>query len=253
MNPTERIKLHQPDFTPSDKKVAAYVLDRLDVIASFTITDAASRIGVSKSALLRFCKKIGYQGYAEFRFDAAHHLLSGTNDGSTCNDSHQFIDNYVSCVTRIPNTIVEHEVENLINSILGATSIKIFGVHESGLSGKYLSYRLAALNINSEALTSTETFNTKAALSKPEDLNIFVSVSGITPNIISAFQESKKSGATCALITTNELCPLAKESDLLILIPSFSIDRSALFLDSQAIMLIAIDLIINRLAVRLCK
>ena len=53
------------------------MLNHLDLVASYTIIDVAEFADVSKSALLRFCKKLGYSGYSEFKFEVSRFLLSG--------------------------------------------------------------------------------------------------------------------------------------------------------------------------------
>ena len=59
MNPLELITLHEQSFTKSDIKVRNFVLDNLEIITARSIDIIAEKAGVSKSALLRFCKKLG--------------------------------------------------------------------------------------------------------------------------------------------------------------------------------------------------
>lgn len=253
MNPIESIKLHEPEFTPSDRKVEQFVLASLHVVASFSITEVARRIGVSKSALLRFCKKVGYAGYAEFRYSVAQYLLSGPESSEPGKAETRLIDGYIGCLKRVPSALSEEKIDAFAQSIMTAHSIRAFGIHESGLTAKYLTYRLAALEIDSEEVTSTAAFETKAHFAKQGDLCVFFSVSGISPDITSAIETAHANGAACALFTINQRAPQASLVDHFMLLPSFDIDRSILFLDSQAIGFVAIDLIINRLARRIGK
>lgn len=248
MNPVEYIKLHEPEFTPSDRKVEQFILESLDVVASFSITEVAQRIGVSKSALLRFCKKVGYAGYAEFRYSVAQYLLSGSDSPDQGKTGSRLIDGYVGCLERIPSALSEEKVDAFARDILRSRSIRAFGVHESGLAAKYLTYRLAALEIDSEEVTSTAAFETKAHFAKQGDLYVFFSVSGISPDITSSIEAAHANGATCALFTINQRAPQASLVDHFMLLPSFDINRTTLFLDSQAVCFVAIDLVINRLA-----
>ena len=78
MNPLELITLHEQSFTKSDIKVRNFVLDNLEIITARSIDIIAEKAGVSKSALLRFCKKLGYEGYSEFKYEVSKYLLSGT-------------------------------------------------------------------------------------------------------------------------------------------------------------------------------
>ena len=49
MTPLERMSAHQADFTRSDRKIQDYLNNNLSEISSYSITDVAENIGVSKS------------------------------------------------------------------------------------------------------------------------------------------------------------------------------------------------------------
>ena len=177
MNPLELITLHEQSFTKSDIKVRNFVLDNLEIITARSIDIIAEKAGVSKSALLRFCKKLGYEGYSEFKYEVSKYLLSGTlynPEGVKSNQN--VVSYYVDCIQKLPNYISEEIYHRLGGFIQQAAKIRIYGLHESGLSAQYLSYRLAALGIDSEPLVFSGLFSEKASYSTANDLNIFISV-----------------------------------------------------------------------------
>lgn len=254
MNPSERICLHEAAFTPSERKIESFLLNNLDLVASYTIVEVAEFADVSKSALLRFCKKLGYSGYSEFKFEVSRFLLSGPEiDESPADEGEDFAQPYISCIEKIPMCLSRERLDDFACDLIRAASMKIFGVHESGLAAQYFAYRLAALGVDSEAVCQTSGFETKANFSKPGDLNIFVSVSGITSNIISALDASLTNGATTALLTMNDKAEAGLKAQHYLVLPSFEINKSVSFFDSQGIMFIGIDYIVSRLAQRLRK
>lgn len=249
MNPIELIHLHEPEFTKSDEIIKDYVLNNLDIISSYPIVNVADRAGVSKSALLRFCQKLGYNGYSEFKYEVSKHLLSGTlYSSASVKSSMDIVSHYLNCIQKLPDYISENSFIMLGNLIKGAAKIKIFGLHESALSAEYLSYRLASLGIDSEALSHSGTFSEKASFSTPDDLNIFLSVSGTTECITEAAKTAFGKKSRTVIITQNNKAKYATKYDCFISIPSLDVDKNQLFLDSQAIFFITIDLIINRLS-----
>lgn len=251
MNPLERIRLHEASFTQTDRKVERFVIDHLDIVAAYTIVEVAEKAEVSRSALLRFCKKVGYSGYSEFKFECSRFLLSGPAQSNDFANGSSFVDAYVSCIEKIPHLLTDAKTNSLAESIASARSIKLFGIHESSLSAQYFAYRLAALGVDSEPLNAASGFETKAGFSRPGDLNIFISVSGVSKEIVQAATIAHEKEARCALLTMNDKLPDTTIYQELLLLPSFEIDRSVAFLDSQSIILIAIDLIINKLAIML--
>ena len=249
MNPLELIALHEQNFTKSDMKVKNFVLNNLEIITARSIDMIADKAGVSKSALLRFCKKLGYEGYSEFKYEVSKYLLSGTfynPEGVKSNKN--VISYYVDCIQKLPNYISEEIYRRLGSIIQNAAKIRIYGLHESGLSAQYLSYRLATLGIDSEPLIFSGLFSEKASFSSPEDLNIFISVSGTTLEIVEASKVSLDKGAKTAMITQNSKSPYASQYDSFLSIPSIGFTKNEFFLDSQAIFFITIDLLINQLS-----
>lgn len=249
MNPIEQIKLCESQFTRSDLKISQYVLKHMDVIASYPIVEVANKADVSKSALLRFCQKLGYTGFSEFKYEVSKHLLSGSfKDPSTVNGSTDIVNVYLSCIGQIPSYISDSKINELCGLIVHANKIKIYGVHESGLSAKYFAFRLASLGIDAETVTLPGVFNEKASFSGTRDLNIFISVSGMTECVIEAAGTSFAQKTKTAMITQNNKARYANRYDSFLIIPSLNTDKNQLFLDSQAILYVSIDLVINKLA-----
>ncbi len=255
MNPIELIQLHSDEFTKSERAIKNYILKNLDKVVSYTIIEIAEFSNVSKSAILRFCQKIGYAGYSEFKYDLSKFLLSGNLKNLEDQPSHDIIlDTYQHCLETLKETISTTTLTSISKKILKAHKIKIFGVHETGLSANYLQFRLMALGIDSESVTNTHTFMNKANSSK-KDLNIFLSLSGTTKNIIEAIQISHQANSFTILITQNDKIAYKDQLDDFLLFPttSSSLVEHQIFIDSQPLFFILIELLINHLAKDLSK
>ena len=63
----DRIRLEQKDFSPSQKRVAAYVLANYKQIPFYSITALSEKIGVSHFSVITFCKNLGYNKFSEFK------------------------------------------------------------------------------------------------------------------------------------------------------------------------------------------
>lgn len=249
MNPIEQIELCEGQFTRSDQRIADYVRGHLDIVASYPIVEIAAKADVSKSALLRFCQKLGYTGFSEFKYEVSKHLLSGSfKDPKTVDGSRDIIDLYLACIGQIPTQVADGKLRELCDLIRGAGKIKLYGVHESGLSAQYFAFRLASLGIDAETVTYPGVFNEKASFSGPDDLNLFISISGMTDCVLEAAGTSFARRAKTVMITQNAKAKYAARYNSFLLIPSMETDKNKLFLDSQAIVYVCIDLLINRLA-----
>lgn len=248
LNPIQHIQLHENEFTKSEQKIQEYVLNHFDVISSFPIATVAEKCAVSKTALLRFCQKCGYRGYSEFKFEISRYLQSGVLVEEDRNESaSNMIRLYTEQMNHLLHPLLQDHLTHLADLIATASHIRIFGVHETGLSGQYLSYRLATLGIDSEAITGNN-MSEKAGFSKPSDLNIFMSLSAQTSTITDALECSLENQATTVIITQNDHHAYQHRVNLSVILPTFEHVGKNIFLDSQALVLITIDLLINSLA-----
>ena len=246
MTPIQHIQLHESEFTKSEHIIKDYVLNNLADISSYPILTIAEKINVSKSALMRFCKKCGFTGYAEFKYEISRYLQSivdfSENDS---NKTERILSIYTSAIHELPNCISTTQLKKLTQYIKDSRKIKIFGVHETSLAASYFSYRLATIGIDSEVVSSNSNMVEKGELSHKNDLNIFISLSAETTVIKDSLSSSD---CNLILITQNNHHKFKNKVDLDFVLPTFQSLKKNIFLDSQALLFIAIDLIINNIA-----
>jgi DNA-binding MurR/RpiR family transcriptional regulator len=60
----ERIRARMPDFTPQQKILAEYMAQHLETVCFYSVGELAASAGVSSATVVRFCHKLGYNGYA---------------------------------------------------------------------------------------------------------------------------------------------------------------------------------------------
>ncbi|MDU5141096.1 MAG: MurR/RpiR family transcriptional regulator [Paenibacillus dendritiformis] len=69
-----RISSIYPSLTKSEKKVADIVLKDPETAVFYTITDLSKQAEVGDTSVIRFCRKLGYSGYQEFKLSLAQNL-----------------------------------------------------------------------------------------------------------------------------------------------------------------------------------
>ena len=60
-------KIQGMSLTRTDAEIAEYILANLNTIGFQTSTSLAEAIGVSDTSVIRFIRKLGFKGYADFR------------------------------------------------------------------------------------------------------------------------------------------------------------------------------------------
>lgn len=250
MNPLQHIQLHENEFTKSEHKIKEYIVSNLDVISSYPIQTVSEKCKTSKSALFRFCQKCGYRGYTEFKYEISRYLQSviqvdnnNTNDTTTT-----LISLYTEQIQSLNKMITTKSMDNISKLIKQARKIKIFGIHETGLSCEYFTYRLCTLGVDSEPVIYPSVMAEKATMATKDDLNIYISLSAETSTIIDSLQYSLQNHCKSVLITQNDHHRYRNKLDGCLILPTFKYQEKHVFLDSQALVFITIDLMINNLA-----
>lgn len=249
MNPMELIKLHEDKFTKSEIKIMNFILENPEVILKHPLITAANYMKVSKSALLRFTQKIGYKGYPEFKYEISKYLQSGNLKNNTSYTD--IVKLFSSTIGKINDTLLYEDILNLAKDILSARKIKIYGIHESGLSATQLYYRLTALGIDSQYIVD-DSIAEMALFSSHEDLNIYFTISSTTDLIIESIKNAYTKKSKIAIISQNGNTKVKKLSDYFLLIPSFNISHKDFFIDPQVLNYIIIEILINAISKMSC-
>jgi len=66
----EELRLGHDLLTHSQKRIADYIVDHSRAIAFSTVDEMAARLGVNPSTIVRFCYRLGLNGF--FRFTGVY-------------------------------------------------------------------------------------------------------------------------------------------------------------------------------------
>ncbi len=85
-------KLHERSaLTPTEREIAGYLEDKGKDCLSLSLDELADAIPVSKSTLIRFCKKLGYKGHKEFILAFSRELNTFLVDDRQLNASFPYL------------------------------------------------------------------------------------------------------------------------------------------------------------------
>ena len=82
-------------FTTTEKRIADYIRRNIEAAVYMTIEELAKATYTSHSAIIRLCKKMGFSGFKEFRFELGrevHQLIAQFNHSANCKENGGFID-----------------------------------------------------------------------------------------------------------------------------------------------------------------
>jgi DNA-binding MurR/RpiR family transcriptional regulator len=184
-----------------------YVLTNQEQVQYMTIRELADKSHVSTSTILRFCSKLGFDGYSEFK-GALKHYINTVVATPPKEDLGELLSYFLNTNTNA----FEYELSKGVDLIKSATNIIFVGIGTSGIMARYGSRYFANVgklswwfdDVHYPILNNMELDNT---------LVIFLSVSGETEQLIQQAMIFKEHDCKIISITNNPISRLAKISD----------------------------------------
>ena len=127
MTPIEKMNLASHNFTKTDFVIYNYILaDPIRVVHS-NIYDLAKWTGVSRSAILRFAQKIGYNGFSEFKYDFSRYVHGGSFHTPSENreKAEEIADIYQKTIGLMGEFLHDTDVNLLAEKLILADRVKI--------------------------------------------------------------------------------------------------------------------------------
>jgi DNA-binding MurR/RpiR family transcriptional regulator len=259
--------LHQrmPAMTPTERRVAEVVLAQPQTVRNLSITDLAEAAGASTSSVARFCAALGFDGYPEFRMSLAADL----GRAAVAHERFQISDGDVGPddgAAEVVSKVAYHEaaaieqtardldleaLDRVVDRIVGARRIDVYGTASSGLAGQDLQLKLHRIGLFVQAWTDQHVALTSAALLEPGDVAIAFSHTGRTLEMVQAIEVAGRKGAGTVAITNFPGSPLADRADIVLTTSANETRYRAGAMSSRIAQLAVVDFIFVRVSQRL--
>ena len=222
----ERIHQNEESFTKTDFKIAQHISREPQIIEEFAISRVAEVIGTSTAAIIRFCQKLGYSGYSEFRFDLirATHAPAAEKGTSLMEDYLTAYEAGIRELARIP----EERILELLDLIDQADFINCLGARNSSLPAMKFYYDFTALGKKVLPLTGALSPWVNHAAT-PKDLIIVLSV--------------RKLGCNLVLITCSDKPRIAKYATHILRLPTVH-TAGGTPVEPQSMMLMLVNILV---------
>lgn len=226
-----KVRAQLSELTGALQRVAELILADPAAAARSTIVELAERSGTSPATVTRFCRALGFVGYAELRLAIAGETGRASRTGGWTMDIGREIqptDPLQRVLGQImaADTQAMHdtaslldltEVERAAEAIARADRVDIYGASGSALVGGEMQFCLHRIGIAAWAWTDVHNGLASAALLKPGDVALGVSHSGQTRETIEMIAEASSRGATTIALTSFPRSPLAEVADIVML------------------------------------
>lgn len=211
-NPLIRLREMHNFVGNTERIVAEYLLENPGEVLHCTIRELAEKVYVSPATVVRLCKRLGFDGYREFRQALIYELALYQNNERIDKNDIERNDDIESIVQKITykNITSLEETKNLIDAekvrkcvelLCSCNHIFLFGMGASLCVAKdaYLKF----LRVDKPCFVA-EDWHSQYILaqnSTPKDVGIFISYSGETEEMIRCLEQVNANQTPSVLIT----------------------------------------------------
>lgn len=255
-----KIRFMREEMGPAEKHICDYILNNAGKITGISISELASRCGCGDATVVRFSRKLGFDGYQSLKIGIATEIkLSSSVEEEitkkdTCFEIFQKRINDVSVALKNTEQVLDAEkLELAAKKIMSAKRIVIFGLGNSAAIAQDAAHKFLRLGLNAQACCDNHLQAIIASHLDRQSVTIAISHSGSSKDIVEAAQLSKIGGATTIGITNYGSSPLNDNCDIVLHTQSEETRRSILAMSSRIAQLAIFDAIYTYIVVNTDK
>ncbi|WP_035697018.1 MurR/RpiR family transcriptional regulator [Glycomyces tenuis] len=226
---TGRLRMEQSTLPDALQRVAAKILEDPDAAAQASIVDLAERAGTSTATVTRFCRTLGFSGYAALRVAlAAENGRAAQARWETDIDKEiepgDPLDRVLGVVAGADSRAIQETasqldislVDRVAEAVAAAGRVELFGLGSSGTAAREMAFRLERIRVPCWFRSDAHAALTGAALLRSGDVAIALSHSGRTREGVEVLAEARDQGALAVAVTSFSRSPLAEAADVVL-------------------------------------
>lgn len=212
-------------FTSSESELAKYIIGNPDEISQLSINQIAKKIHISPATITRFCQKISFSGFNEFKHELKRYIdlrnkPAASSDIKEIDYFSNLYQNHLEIIETTFRNMTYFDIQQAITLLTKAERVHVYGIDNSGIAAQEFKWKFFRIGIQVESITDPHQAVMDAALSSDRSLVIGISVSGKTKEIIDAVKISKRQGASVLAISSDKTSELSRLADLSLLVTS---------------------------------
>lgn len=219
------IECSMDKFTKTEEELANYILQRPEEVSQLTISQIAKKLHISPATITRFCQKLAFSGFNEFRHELKRFvdLRNTPKNMKNIKQVDYFAKLYQDHLGIIDNTFhitTYDNIQKAVSFLTKANKIHVYGIGSSGIAAQEFKSKFFRIGLTVETITDPHQSMMDAALSNENSVVIGISISGTTKEVISAVKIAKKQGARILVFTGDKNSELSQLGDLSLLVTS---------------------------------
>ncbi len=199
------IEQQHASLRPSERKVAEYVLAHPEDAMHMRIVDLAAAAAVSEPTVVRFCRAIGCDSFADFKLSLAQSpsppgpSLEGfqLEELDRADDyTRKVFESALDTLQQVRDSLDTAAIEQAVDALCRARRVEFYGFGASGSVAVDAQHKFFRLQISSAAYSDPHIQTMSASSLAPEDVVVAISQSGRSRALLEAIDLVRDSGAT---------------------------------------------------------
>ncbi|MCP4177517.1 MAG: MurR/RpiR family transcriptional regulator [bacterium] len=212
-------------FSKTEKRIAQYILNNLKDVSHMSIDSLAREIDVGKASILRFCKKIEFVGFQDFKLglvrevalmkDAIYTKHKGTNTLSTLIS--EVTNENIETLKVSLQKVDERSLKKASKFLLESKDIVIYAKGIAKVMGMAVKYKFMKLGLNCSMPEDYHFQCFSVTNVKPKTVFIVIDLTGSDNDFNKLISIARKKGAKIIAISNFEKSSLTDLSDIVLL------------------------------------
>lgn len=223
-----RIQNAYARLTPVERKIADFVLTHREQVVEMTAGEMAKAVDVAASGVIRFCQKLGYEGFSQMKINLAAQIepqadLIMPAVGPDDDTDTVFAKVFQSSIKTLKDTLAlmdRSAIGQAVQMMQQATRIEFYGVGTSAVIAMDAYYRLMRIGYPAFCATDSQIMRVSATQLGPGQVAVGISHSGRTAETIESLRSAREQGAQTLVITSYLDSPICREADLVLCVYS---------------------------------
>lgn len=247
-----RIKGMYDSLKSAEARLADFILQNPEESINLTIQELADQSNTSYATVTRFCKKMGYSGYKDFRngmiqdavnhqsYEALEEDLNISLQESIETISENIYRFFIRSLEESLSILNYNLIEQAVDALTHANTICFIGTGTSGISARYAYSRFFRIGLSCVFEADATLYRMQVSTLKPGDVLFAISSSGRSSDIVKCATIARKNGVKVISLSDFAVSPLTKNSDITI----FTTPRNASLFQN-----IDMPLVVNQITV----
>lgn len=198
-----------PFLPPSEKKIAAYIIEHPQEALTLTAAELGNRSSTSGAAVIRLCKSLNLKGFQDLKLRIAGDLqkdnIAGYRDIEPNEDSQSIIkkmtNNSLETIKETAELLSVEKLDMAVQVLREARRIHFIGVGASSIIALDAQQKFLRINKSAFAFSDMHMAATQVANTNEQDVVVGISFSGETIEVAKLLELANKQNAKTISLT----------------------------------------------------